>query len=155
MSKIKYSKDYCWDGSHCFGFSLEAGKQTLEKFDYTVFSLFEGNNAVFLDNAFFKQLNLPNKSLREIYFEGYIPYLLGNALMTSFGSSSVGSAFGYQISQAIGNTYSGGLIVEELFLYSIKSNRLLLWSLSWGKIIILSMNFFISLLIFNHQFSPP
>lgn len=77
--EIKYSKDYCWDGSHCFGFSLEAGKQTLEQFDYTVFSLFEGNNAIFLDNIFFKQLNLPNKSLQEIYFEGYIPYLVGKA----------------------------------------------------------------------------
>jgi hypothetical protein len=77
--EIKYSKDYVWDGSHCFGFSLEAGKQTLEQFDYTVVALHEGNNAIFIEKSFHNRLNLPNKPLQEIYFEGYIPYLLGNA----------------------------------------------------------------------------
>lgn len=48
-------------------------------------------------------------------------YLLANALLTSFGSSSVGSAFGYQISQATGTTFSGGLVVDELFLGQGKS----------------------------------
>jgi hypothetical protein len=48
-------------------------------------------------------------------------YLLGNSLLTSFGSSSVGSAFGYQISQATGSTYNGGIILDELFLAQGKS----------------------------------
>lgn len=48
-------------------------------------------------------------------------YLLANSLMTSFGSSSVGSAFGYQISQATGSTYTGGVILDELFIAQGKS----------------------------------
>lgn len=77
--EIKYSKDYAWDASHCFGFSLEAGRQTLEKYEYTVVSLFEGNNAIFVDNKYLKQLNIEDKSIWQIYIEGYLPYLFGNA----------------------------------------------------------------------------
>jgi hypothetical protein len=48
-------------------------------------------------------------------------YLLANSLLSSFGSSSVGSAFGYQISQATGSTFTGGIILDELFLAQGKS----------------------------------
>ena len=48
-------------------------------------------------------------------------YLLANSLLTSFGSSSVGCAFGYQISQATGSTYTGGIVLDELFLAQGKS----------------------------------
>lgn len=77
--EIKYSKEYCWDGSHCFGFSLEAGAQTLKKYNYTVVSLFEGNNVVFIDNKYLNMINLPERTLEQIYFQGYLPYLQGNA----------------------------------------------------------------------------
>ena len=77
--EIKYSENYCWDGSHCFGFSLEAGRQTLAKYDYTVVSLFEGNNVIFVDNKYLNILNLPQKTINQIYLEGYLPYLNGGA----------------------------------------------------------------------------
>jgi hypothetical protein len=74
--EIKYSKDYVWDGSHCFGFSLEAGSKTLQEYGYTAISLFEGNNAVFLDSKYIDLLGIPIKPLEEIYLQGYYPYLL-------------------------------------------------------------------------------
>ena len=48
-------------------------------------------------------------------------YLVANSLLSSFGSSSIGSAFGYQISQATGSTFTGGIILDELFLAQGKS----------------------------------
>jgi hypothetical protein len=78
---------------------------------------------------YYSSMGTTNLCMVEAYFTPYLDqsvasrksYLLGNAILTSFGSSSVGSAFGYQISQATGTTFSGGLVVEELFLAQGKS----------------------------------
>ena len=78
---------------------------------------------------YYSSMGTTNLCMIEAYFTPYLDqsetsrksYLLANSIMTSFGSSSVGSAFGYQISQAIGSTYSGGLVVNELFLAQGKS----------------------------------
>jgi hypothetical protein len=78
---------------------------------------------------YYSSMGTTNLCMVEAYYTPYLDqslaskksYLLGNAILTSFGSSSVGSAFGYQISQATGSTFSGGLVVEELFLAQGKS----------------------------------
>ena len=82
-----------------------------------------------LMEMYYSSMGTTNLCMIEAYYTPYLDqsvasrksYLLGNTILTSFGSSSVGSAFGYQISQAIGNTFSGGLVVEELFLAQGKS----------------------------------
>ncbi len=78
---------------------------------------------------YYSSLGSTNLCLVEAYYtpnedqgqESRKSYLLGNSLMSSFGSSSIGSAFGYQISQATGSTYTGGVILDELFLAQGKS----------------------------------
>ena len=78
---------------------------------------------------YYSSMGTTNLCMVEAYYTPYLDqslsskksYLLGNAILSSFGSSSIGSAFGYQISQATGTTFSGGLIVEELFLAQGKS----------------------------------
>jgi hypothetical protein len=78
---------------------------------------------------YYSSMGTTNLCMVEAYYTPYLDqsvaskksYLLGNAILTSFGSSSVGSAFGYQISQATGTTFSGGLILEELFIAQGKS----------------------------------
>ncbi len=82
-----------------------------------------------LMEMYYSSMGTTNLCMVETYFTPYLDqsvvsrksYLLGNAILASFGSSSVGSAFGYQISQATGSTFSGGLVVEELFLAQGKS----------------------------------
>ena len=82
-----------------------------------------------LMEMYYSSMGTTNLCMVETYFTPYLDqsvvsrksYLLGNAILTSFGNSSVGSAFGYQISQATGSTFSGGLVVEELFLAQGKS----------------------------------
>ena len=77
---------------------------------------------------YYSSMGSTNLCMVEAYFTPYLDqslasrksYLLGNAILSSFGSSSLGSAFGYQISQSSG-TYSGGLVLEELFLAQGKS----------------------------------
>jgi hypothetical protein len=78
---------------------------------------------------YYSSMGTTNLCMVEAYYTPYLDqslaskksYLLGNAILSSFGSSTVGSAFGYQISQATGTTFSGGLVVEELFLAQGKS----------------------------------
>ena len=78
---------------------------------------------------YYSSMGTTNLCMVEAYYTPYLDqsvaskksYLLGNAILTSFGSSSVGSAFGYQISQATGTTFSGGLVLEELFIAQGKS----------------------------------
>jgi len=78
---------------------------------------------------YYSSLGSTNLCLVEAYYtpnedqsqESRKSYLLANSLLTSFGSSSVGSAFGYQISQATGSTFTGGIILDELFLAQGKS----------------------------------
>jgi hypothetical protein len=78
---------------------------------------------------YYSSMGTTNLCMVEAYYTPYLDqsvaskksYLLGNAILTSFGSSSVGTAFGYQISQATGTTFSGGLVLEELFFAQGKS----------------------------------
>jgi hypothetical protein len=78
---------------------------------------------------YYSSMGTTNLCMIEAYYTPYLDqsvasrksYLLGNTILTSFGSSSVGSAFGYQISQATGTTFSGGLVLEELFIAQGKS----------------------------------
>jgi len=42
--EIKYSKNYKWDTSHCFGFSLQAAKNVFETNNYYIACLYEMNN---------------------------------------------------------------------------------------------------------------
>ncbi len=78
---------------------------------------------------YYSSMGTTNLCMIEAYYTPYLDqsevsrksYLLGNSILTSFGTSSVGSAFGYQISQATGTTFSGGLVLEELFLAQGKS----------------------------------
>jgi hypothetical protein len=78
---------------------------------------------------YYSSMGTTNLCMVEAYYTPYLDqslaskksYLLGNAILTSFGSSTFGSAFGYQISQASGTSFSGGLVVDELFLAQGKS----------------------------------
>lgn len=66
--EVKYSDSYEWDYSHCFGFSLQAGKETIEPFGYTVASIIGANNILCIKNGLFK---IANRSLKEIYETEY------------------------------------------------------------------------------------
>lgn len=105
--------------------SDSASKQTTT-LPHSVLPLLQSGGVM---EMYYSSMGTTNLCMVEAYYTPYIDqsvasrksYLLGNAILTSFGSSSVGSAFGYQISQATGTTFSGGLVVEELFLAQGKS----------------------------------
>ena len=104
--------------------SDSASKQTTT-LPHSVLPLLQSGGVM---EMYYSSMGTTNLCMVEAYYTPYLDqsitsrksYLLGNAILSSFGSSSVGSAFGYQISQASG-TYSGGLVVEELFLAQGKS----------------------------------
>jgi len=42
--EIPYRDNYAWDNSHCFGFSLSAGKKVMDEHQYKILSVYELNN---------------------------------------------------------------------------------------------------------------
>ena len=83
-----------------------------------------------LVEMYYSSMGSTNRCLVEAYFTPYLDqnlpsrksYLLANSILSSFGTSSVGSAFGYQISAATGITgFTGGIVLDELFMAQGKS----------------------------------
>lgn len=42
--EVKYKDNYQWDYSHCFGFSISAGKKVFDKYHYKILSIYDLNN---------------------------------------------------------------------------------------------------------------
>ena len=42
--EVLYKSDYKWDCSHCFGFSIQSGKDVFESSDYFIATMYEMNN---------------------------------------------------------------------------------------------------------------
>lgn len=66
--EINYSKDYFWDGSHCYGFSIQAGKDIIEPFGYKMSMIYDCNNIICLNTTIF---NVPDIDIQQIYRKGY------------------------------------------------------------------------------------
>jgi hypothetical protein len=66
--EVKYSPSYVWDGSHCFGFSIQAGKSVMDKFNYSIASLYGGNNILCVND---KYIQVMKRSINEIYKQDY------------------------------------------------------------------------------------
>jgi len=66
--EVKYSEIYNFDSSHFYGFSIQAGKEVIEPYGYTIVSIFDGNNIICLRNDIFNKENL---DLNIIYKVGY------------------------------------------------------------------------------------
>ena len=77
-----------------------------------------------LIEMYYSSMGTTNICMVEAYFTPYLDqssastksYLLSNAMLTSFGTSSIGSAFGCQISSSVGTSFDGGIILDELFM---------------------------------------
>jgi len=67
--EVPYSDTYENDGSHFFGFSIQAGKEVLESYGYKIVSLIEGNNIICLHKDYFE---LNNIDINTIYRLGYL-----------------------------------------------------------------------------------
>lgn len=66
--EIKYSPCYEWDGSHCYGFSIQAGKNVMDNYNYTIVSLYGGNNILCVNN---KYITTIQKNINDIYKQEY------------------------------------------------------------------------------------
>jgi hypothetical protein len=67
--EVKYDSKYEWDHSHFFGFSLQAGYETLAPEGYIVDYLEEGNNVVCIHKDYLK---IEQVDIREIYKRDYL-----------------------------------------------------------------------------------
>lgn len=66
--EVKYSEEYSWDGSHFFGFSLQAAKETLEPFGYSLVGILNGNNLLCVSKDHFR---IDVRNIQEIYEQDY------------------------------------------------------------------------------------
>jgi len=66
--EVKYSETFNFDSSHFYGFSIQAGKEVIEPYGYTLVSILGGNNIICLRNDIFGNNTL---DLNTIYKVGY------------------------------------------------------------------------------------
>ena len=66
--QVKYAEDYFWEGNHFYGFSIQAGKDTLEPLGYKIKMIYDNNNIMILDSKVF---DVPNVDVSEMYRSGY------------------------------------------------------------------------------------
>ena len=71
LFEIKYKKDYEWDYSHCFGFSICSGKKVMDNYNYTIIKIFELNNILCIQNDICEQLNISKTNIYDIYNKEY------------------------------------------------------------------------------------
>jgi hypothetical protein len=71
--EIKYKDNYQWDYSHCFGFSISAGKKVMDKYHYKILSICELNNILCINFELCNLLSVDFESnVYDIYQSGYI-----------------------------------------------------------------------------------
>lgn len=79
LFEIKYNKQYKWDESHCFGFSLASGKEVFENNGYYIVSLIDMNNILCIRKDKINLLpNVENfpKNINDLYEKQYINNIL-------------------------------------------------------------------------------
>lgn len=72
--EIPYNSEYKWDYSHCFGFSLQSGKDVFESGDYYIVKLYEMNNIICVrkdQKHIFPEYDFP-RNIKDMYQNEYI-----------------------------------------------------------------------------------
>ena len=71
--EIKYRDNYEWDNSHCFGFSLAAGKNVMDKYNYKILSICDLNNILCINFELCNLLSVDfETNIYDIYQSGYV-----------------------------------------------------------------------------------
>lgn len=71
LFETKFKKDYVWDYSHCFGFSISSGKNVMDKYNYSIVKILELNNILCVQDEICQQLNISKKNIHDIYNKEY------------------------------------------------------------------------------------
>lgn len=71
--EIKYRDNYEWDYSHCYGFSISAGKKVMDTYKYKILSIYELNNILCINFELCNLLSVDYETnVYDIYNTGYI-----------------------------------------------------------------------------------
>jgi hypothetical protein len=74
--EIKYKQDYCWDESHCFGFSIQSGAKVMNENNYKIITFYDLNNILCIDNELCNLLLIENNNsdeyIKKLYKYNYI-----------------------------------------------------------------------------------
>ena len=73
LFEVMYKKDYAWDFSHHFGFSIASGEKVMTENNYKIVSIYELNNIICINRDLCETLNLDYKSdIMTLYKNEYI-----------------------------------------------------------------------------------
>jgi hypothetical protein len=56
--EVKYKEDYSWDGSHCFGYSIQSGAKVMNDNNYKVLSIYQLNNILCINDELCESLKI-------------------------------------------------------------------------------------------------
>jgi len=71
LFETKFKKNYAWDYSHCFGFSISSGEKVMDENNYTIVKILELNNIICVQNEICHQLNISKNNIQDIYNKEY------------------------------------------------------------------------------------
>lgn len=73
LFEIKYSENYVWDYSHCFGFSITSGERVMSENNYKILEIFDLNNIICINQQLCDAIGVDYKSdVNKLYNDGYI-----------------------------------------------------------------------------------
>ena len=73
LFEVLYKRDYNWDGSHCFGFSISSGEKVMNENKYKILNIYDLNNIVCIDYDLCDVMGInKNSNIDEIYKKDYI-----------------------------------------------------------------------------------
>lgn len=73
LFEVLYNKDYTWDGSHFYGFSISSGEKVMNEHKYKILNIYDLNNIVCVDYNLCDIIGInKNSNIHEIYKKDYI-----------------------------------------------------------------------------------
>jgi hypothetical protein len=77
--EVKYKDTYAWDGSHCFGFSIQSGAKVMNTNNYKIVGVYSLNNILCFSEDVCKSLNIDctnsDDYIKSLYKRDYIDNL--------------------------------------------------------------------------------
>lgn len=74
--EVKYKENYSWDGSHCFGYSIQSGAKVMNDNNYKVLSIYQLNNILCINDELCESLKIDcfntEEYIKELYKIQYI-----------------------------------------------------------------------------------
>lgn len=69
--EVLYKRDYSWDNTHFFGFSISTGEEQFNKINYCFYDIYDINNLLFINKDIMNDMNLKDGNINDSFDNHY------------------------------------------------------------------------------------